>query len=50
MFDQMRRDIRVVMERDPAARSALEVAFCYRASMPSGFTVPLTGCGVTAGS
>jgi serine O-acetyltransferase len=29
MFDQMRRDIRVVMERDPAARSALEVAFCY---------------------
>jgi len=29
MFDQMQRDIRVVMERDPAARSALEVAFCY---------------------
>ena len=29
MFDQMRRDIRVVMERDPAARSVLEVAFCY---------------------
>src|SRR5262249_46527302 len=29
MFDQVRRDIRVVMERDPAARSALEVAFCY---------------------
>jgi serine O-acetyltransferase len=29
MFDQMRRDIRVVMERDPAARSALEVALCY---------------------
>jgi serine O-acetyltransferase len=25
----MRRDIRVVLERDPAARSALEVAFCY---------------------
>jgi serine O-acetyltransferase len=29
MFDQMRRDIRVVLERDPAARSALEVACCY---------------------
>ena len=29
MFDQMRRDIRVVLERDPAARSALEVVFCY---------------------
>jgi len=29
MFDRMRRDIQVVLERDPAARSALEVAFCY---------------------
>ena len=29
MFDQMRRDVRVVLERDPAARSALEVALCY---------------------
>ena len=29
MFDSMRRDIRVVLDRDPAARSALEVFFCY---------------------
>ncbi len=29
MFHQMRRDIRVVLERDPAARSAWEVALCY---------------------
>ena len=29
MFDRMRRDIRTVLERDPAARSALEVALCY---------------------
>jgi len=29
MFDKMRRDIRTVLERDPAARSAFEVALCY---------------------
>jgi len=29
MLDQMRRDIEVVLERDPAARSALEVVLCY---------------------
>jgi serine O-acetyltransferase len=29
MLGQMRRDIRSVLERDPAARSALEVALCY---------------------
>ena len=29
MFDQMRRDVRTVLERDPAARSALEVVLCY---------------------
>ncbi len=29
MFDRMRRDIQAVLERDPAARSALEVALCY---------------------
>src|SRR5919198_893844 len=29
MFDQMKRDIQAVLERDPAARSALEVVFCY---------------------
>jgi serine O-acetyltransferase len=29
MFDAIRRDIRVVMERDPAARSAAEVLLCY---------------------
>ena len=29
MFDRMRRDVRTVMERDPAARSALEVVLCY---------------------
>jgi serine O-acetyltransferase len=28
MFDRMRRDVRTVLERDPAARSALEVALC----------------------
>ncbi len=29
MFDAIRRDIRVVLERDPAARSPFEVLFCY---------------------
>jgi serine O-acetyltransferase len=29
MFEQMRRDIHAVLERDPAARSALEVVLCY---------------------
>jgi serine O-acetyltransferase len=29
MFDSIRRDIKVVLERDPAARSPLEVFFCY---------------------
>jgi serine O-acetyltransferase len=29
MFDAIRRDIRVVRERDPAARSSLEVLLCY---------------------
>jgi|SRR5262245_13350167 len=29
MFDALRRDIRVVRERDPAARSLLEVVLCY---------------------
>jgi serine O-acetyltransferase len=29
MFAQMRRDVRTVLERDPAARSALEVVLCY---------------------
>jgi serine O-acetyltransferase len=29
MFDRMKRDVRTVLERDPAARSALEVVFCY---------------------
>src|SRR5262247_1914724 len=29
MFDSLRRDIRVVLDRDPAARSSLEVLFCY---------------------
>jgi len=29
MFAEMRRDIRAVLERDPAARSALEVTLCY---------------------
>jgi serine O-acetyltransferase len=28
MFDTFRSDVRVVLERDPAARSALEVALC----------------------
>jgi serine O-acetyltransferase len=29
MLDRMRRDVRTVLERDPAARSALEVVLCY---------------------
>ena len=29
MFDAFRSDVRVVLERDPAARSRLEVALCY---------------------
>jgi serine O-acetyltransferase len=29
MFDRLKRDIRVVFERDPAAKSVLEVIFCY---------------------
>ena len=29
MFDDIRRDVRVVRERDPAARSTLEVLLCY---------------------
>ena len=29
MFDALRRDIQAVMERDPAARSRLEVLLCY---------------------
>ena len=29
MFEALRRDIRAVLERDPAARSVLEVLLCY---------------------
>ena len=29
MFERMRQDIRTALERDPAARSALEVLLCY---------------------
>ena len=29
MFERIRRDIGVVLERDPAARSTLEVVLCY---------------------
>lgn len=29
MFDAIRGDVRTVLERDPAARSALEVVLCY---------------------
>jgi serine O-acetyltransferase len=29
MFDAIRRDVRTVMERDPAARSRMEVLLCY---------------------
>ena len=29
MFTDLRRDIRAVRERDPAARSTLEVLLCY---------------------
>ncbi len=29
MFSRLKEDIRVILERDPAARNALEVIFCY---------------------
>ncbi|HEY7528087.1 MAG TPA: serine O-acetyltransferase [Candidatus Deferrimicrobiaceae bacterium] len=29
MFEQIRNDIKVIFERDPAARSVLEILFCY---------------------
>lgn len=29
MFDRLKRDIQVIFERDPAARSTLEVLLCY---------------------
>lgn len=29
MFKTLRNEIQVVFERDPAARSVLEVIFCY---------------------
>jgi serine O-acetyltransferase len=29
MFDRLRKDIKAVMERDPAAKSVLEVVLCY---------------------
>jgi serine O-acetyltransferase len=29
MFDTLKRDVRVVFERDPAARSVMEVLWCY---------------------
>ncbi|MBI3815631.1 MAG: serine O-acetyltransferase [Nitrospinae bacterium] len=29
MFDQIRRDVKVIFERDPAARSLIEIIFCY---------------------
>ncbi len=29
MFERLKQDVRVVFERDPAARSVLEVVFCY---------------------
>ena len=29
MLERMKRDVRTVLERDPAARSALEVVMCY---------------------
>ena len=29
MFERMKRDVRSVLERDPAARSGLEVVLCY---------------------
>jgi len=29
MFERMRKDIKVIFERDPAARSVVEILFCY---------------------
>ena len=57
MFDKLRRDIRAVRERDPAARSTLEVLLCYpgvhalafhrlaHAMWRRGWTIPARGPG-----
>ncbi|MEK6545508.1 MAG: serine O-acetyltransferase, partial [Nitrospinota bacterium] len=29
MFERIRRDIRVIFERDPAAKGVMEIIFCY---------------------
>ncbi|MBR3622183.1 MAG: serine O-acetyltransferase, partial [Selenomonadaceae bacterium] len=29
MFDRFRKDVRVIFERDPAAKSVVEVVVCY---------------------
>jgi len=29
MFERIREDIQIVFKRDPAAKSAIEVIFCY---------------------
>ncbi|MDI9336167.1 MAG: serine O-acetyltransferase, partial [Gammaproteobacteria bacterium] len=29
MFDRVKKDIKSILERDPAARNALEVVVCY---------------------
>ena len=45
MFGRLREDIQSVFDRDPAARSVLEVLTCYPGCMPPSRTVSPTGCG-----
>lgn len=49
-FSRLRKDIRVVFERDPAARSVLEVLFCYSGLHASGSIASRTSFTSEAGS
>ena len=44
MFDKMREDIRTICERDPAARSALEVMLLYNGYKAVSYTHLFIGC------
>ena len=49
MFQRIRDDIRIVFERDPAARARRSsTAYLSRACMRSGFIGYRTGCGTGA--
>ena len=48
MFKHWKSDIQAVLDRDPAARSALEVILCYPGFWAvRGGTGARTGCGST---